>query len=228
MQWRSEHPDPGTTAKPRTGLGRLPSAHGNGATFNPWGGSLVATRGRSAGEHPHATGTSFSAETRPTLHLARLFIILASTHLFLDSAPLDELPEATHRLLNRLAVPDNQSDHCVSLSRVQTIELAQKSHRWPRSLADPPRHCPAVQDPDAQHPAADRTRCARRTRQAARRSRNLRVHLIRPPRLSLMIGRPRADPRPRPVGLTDPPRPAHPARRAGTPPTRRPHARPGR
>lgn len=67
-----------------------------------------------ATNQPCAARAAFGAETCPTLDLAWLFIILPSTHLLLDSTAFHELSEATNRLLNRLAIPDDKPNHSSS------------------------------------------------------------------------------------------------------------------
>lgn len=46
------------------------------------------------------TGTTFRAQTDPTINLARLLVEFATTHFLLNAATLDELTETTNGVLN--------------------------------------------------------------------------------------------------------------------------------
>ena len=67
--------------------------------------------GSEACQHAIAAGTAFGAEAGTTFDFARLLVILAAPHLFLDSAPLHQFAEAPHRLLDGLIIPQRQFDH---------------------------------------------------------------------------------------------------------------------
>jgi hypothetical protein len=51
-----------------------------------------------------AAGTALGAEAGTTLDFAGLLVVLATAHLFLDAAALDQLAEAADRFLGRLSV----------------------------------------------------------------------------------------------------------------------------
>ena len=55
--------------------------------------------------------TCLTCHARSAANLARLFIVLAAAHLFLDAAAFHQLAEATNRFLNALAVAHDQLDH---------------------------------------------------------------------------------------------------------------------
>src|SRR4051812_11311019 len=64
-------------------------------------------------EHSSAA-TPCSPQSGAASSFARLFVVFAPAHFFLDSAALDELAEATDRFLNAFAVAHVQLDHTAS------------------------------------------------------------------------------------------------------------------
>ncbi len=72
--------------------------------------------------HGAATsGATLGSQSGTSLDFARFFVVFAATHLFLDSAPLDQLAEATHRFLYRLPFPQRQFDHSFLLRVKMTM-----------------------------------------------------------------------------------------------------------
>ena len=53
-----------------------------------------------AGQHAVAAGTAFGTQPGAPFDFAGFLVVLAATHLLLDSAPLNQLAEAAHRLLD--------------------------------------------------------------------------------------------------------------------------------
>jgi len=100
------------TANSSNGLARVLRANRPTAKWR----DDFADYSKSAREHAQATRTSFGPQSGPTLNLARLFIVFATPHFFLDATPLNELAEAADRLLNRLAVPNDQPNHYASFT----------------------------------------------------------------------------------------------------------------
>jgi hypothetical protein len=66
-----------------------------------------------AAHHPIAAGAALSAKASATAGLAGLLIELAHANLFLDAAPLDQLPKPTDRFLGGLFVTQRQLNHAV-------------------------------------------------------------------------------------------------------------------
>jgi hypothetical protein len=56
------------------------------------------------GDEPIAPCTALGPQARPALGLAGLFVEFANAHLFLDAAPLDQLPKTADRFLSRLSI----------------------------------------------------------------------------------------------------------------------------
>src|SRR5690349_18180299 len=89
---------------------------------------MNAARERSllhAFEHARAA-TPCSPQSGPASSFARLFVVFAPAHFFLDSAALNELAEATDRFLNAFAVPHVQLNHTSSFG----TRIERKSPRW--------------------------------------------------------------------------------------------------
>jgi hypothetical protein len=58
-------------------------------------------------QHAGVSAPSFGSQLVATLGFARLFVILAATHLFLDAASFYQLPETSDRFLDRFSVTNN-------------------------------------------------------------------------------------------------------------------------
>jgi len=57
-----------------------------------------------AGKQSSATISPFGSQPSAAFGFAGLFVIFPATHLFFDTAPLDQFAETADRLLNRFAV----------------------------------------------------------------------------------------------------------------------------
>ena len=61
-----------------------------------------------------AARAAFSTQTGATIRFARLFVVFATTHFFLDSTPLHKFAEPANSLLNALTISKNQLNHVLS------------------------------------------------------------------------------------------------------------------
>ena len=62
-------------------------------------------------EQPHSLGTAFGSQTCPPIDFTRLFIVLATSHLFLDSASLDQFSKSSNCLLDGFFFAYLKFDH---------------------------------------------------------------------------------------------------------------------
>jgi hypothetical protein len=67
--------------------------------------------------HAAAPRASLGAKACTSLDFTWLLVILTATHLFLNAAPLNELAETTHRLLDRFTLTQRQFDHSFLLRK---------------------------------------------------------------------------------------------------------------
>jgi len=101
-------------------------------------------------QQSRAAGPTLGTQAGTTLDFAWLLVILPAAHLLLDSASLDQLPKTTHRLLDRLVVPQRQFDHSVLLLSVTRNlapthrELFDARRAEPHSVSYRRRHCPSL------------------------------------------------------------------------------------
>jgi hypothetical protein len=86
-------------------------------------------------------GAALRSQSGTSACFTRLFVILASSHFFLDSAPFNQLAKAAHCFLDRLAIPNIQLNHTSSFDRaggiknVRRVEsIARRTPREPISL----------------------------------------------------------------------------------------------
>jgi hypothetical protein len=56
-------------------------------------------------------GAAFGAAAGAAAGIAGLFVVLPTTHFFLDPGVLDELPETPHRIVDRLVLTQPKPDH---------------------------------------------------------------------------------------------------------------------
>jgi hypothetical protein len=61
-----------------------------------------------------AAGAVFGSQASAAADFAGLFVVLAATHFLLDAAAFNQLAETADRLLNALAVADDQLNHWAS------------------------------------------------------------------------------------------------------------------
>ena len=66
---------------------------------------------RSDAHQPVPLHSPLSPQASATLRLTGLFKELSSSHLFLDTAPFNQFPEATNCLLDAFAIANRQFDH---------------------------------------------------------------------------------------------------------------------
>jgi len=66
---------------------------------------------------PQEAGSAFGSTAGSTALIARLFVILAASHLFLDTSVLNQLSEAFHGVRNRFMLSQTQFDHKTLLLR---------------------------------------------------------------------------------------------------------------
>ena len=70
--------------------------------------------GLKSGRQSPAASTALGAETSTAANLARLFIVFAAAHLFLDAAAFDELAKASDGLLDAFSITNDELDHLAS------------------------------------------------------------------------------------------------------------------
>jgi hypothetical protein len=58
-----------------------------------------------------AASAAFGSESSATFDFAGLFVVLATTHFFFDSAAFYQFAESADRFLNTLAIPNNKLNH---------------------------------------------------------------------------------------------------------------------
>jgi hypothetical protein len=75
-------------------------------------GDLRAISGRShAGGHSQQASPAFGSAACAAALVARLFVILATTHFLLDSRVFDQFAEPLHSVRNRFMLAQTQLDH---------------------------------------------------------------------------------------------------------------------
>ncbi len=80
-------------------------AYGRETTRHDWRRPLLL------GECAFFRGAPLRSKASSSLDIARLFVVFSSTNLFFQTASHYDLAEASDRLLNRLAVPNNHLYH---------------------------------------------------------------------------------------------------------------------
>ena len=103
-----------------------------------------------------ALRTPFCPETGTAAGLARLLEELASPHLFLDAAALDQLAETANRLLNALPFTNRELDH----TNPDELEIPgtklQRVAEGARKVYPAPRRCSLVDGSGEKPPCDDR------------------------------------------------------------------------